>query len=175
MRSIEEVFRIFRDHLDDKKKEIVCFSTYQFQVEGWLKGEFVFLLDKMKAVRQIINFDREVTAIGRKKVDLVVELENGRHWIELKHWLIGEQKGQKWRSNSYISELENEIEKLKAIKAGKRGWIAVLCTKNPGIKDFDYAVDRFNRDYAPCKLSVKDSPSNYPEAYYFGVINVLGI
>jgi hypothetical protein len=173
--NIHTVFDEFRNHLKGKQKQMSCFYKYEFQNEGWLKGEFIFLLDKMKADGRILDFERESIAIGRKKIDLTVDLGDGRHFIELKHWLIGKQKNQVWGPNSYFSELENELYKFKAIKAGEKGWICALCTKNPDAEKFNSAMERFNGENSPCKLYAEDSPTDYPETYYFGVINVRGI
>jgi len=173
--TIDQVFDAFRNHLKGKRKQIDCFDTYAFQAEGWLKGELVFALHKIKEEGTILDFYREFTALGRKKIDLAVDLSDGRHWIELKHWLIGKQKDQEWGPNAYVSDLENEITKLKAVKAGHNGWIAVLCTRKPNVEQFNTAINRSNREYAPCKLVVIDDPNNYSLEYYFAAIKIKGL
>ena len=69
-----------------------CFCDRGVQVEGWFKGEMLAFLERERA-----DFDREVK-IGpdRKKIDFQVTLLSEPARIELKHWLIGNQKGMSY-------------------------------------------------------------------------------
>ncbi len=69
------------DRLDDR---LACFSEQEVQVEGWFKGEMLFLLTALKQQKLIQGFGREVRA-GRGKADLTLERAGIIHWIELKH------------------------------------------------------------------------------------------
>ena len=50
--------------------------------------------------------------------------------MELKHWLIGSQKGQVWKLPAYFDGLEDDAKKLRSVLGGAhdRGWIPSLCT-----------------------------------------------
>ena len=91
--TIATLFDGLRGHLRARSDQLDCFGKYEFQAEAWLKGEWILVLDKMKAQGQIHGFDREVKAKSKKRIDLAVDLDDGRHWIELKHWFLGRQKG----------------------------------------------------------------------------------
>jgi hypothetical protein len=173
--SIEQVFDALRLHLKNHLERLECFGKYEFQAEGWLKTEWMTLLEQMRGRGQIIGLDREVVAEGRMKIDLAVDLPDGRHWIELKHWYIGHQKGQRWRPIDFIAELEQECKKFGVVGAGARGWIAALCTLNPGHKEWADAIANFNRVYAPLSLTSSDRPTDYPASYFLGVLKVAGI
>ena len=173
--TIEQVFDGLRIHLKEHADRLECFGKYEFQSEGWLKAEWVALLEQMRGRGQILRVDREVVAKGRKKIDLVVDLPDGRHWIELKHSFIGHQKGQRWRPVDFISELEEECEKFSSVHAGTRGWIAALCTYNPGQERWANAIAHFNRIYAPICLTSSDRPADYPASYFLGVLKVSGV
>ena len=173
--TILQVFDALRQHLQEHAARIECFGKYEFQSEGWLKAEWITVLDQMRAHGHIHRVDREVSVKGRQKIDLAVDLDDGRHWIELKHWCTGQQKGHLWRPVDFISELENECEKFSAVRAGDRAWVAALCTKHPGVGAWLTAIDQFNRDYAPWQLRVLDDPQHYPDSYMLGVLQVRGL
>ena len=103
--SIKDIFTAFQSHLKDHADQLRCFRKYEFQAEGWLKAEWVALLDAMRRRGEIAGLDREVSALGQRKIDLTITMKDGRHWIELKHWLIGSQKGQNWGPSAYIDAL----------------------------------------------------------------------
>ena len=168
MKTIIEALRI---HLDAVEDRLDCFSRYEVQVEAWLKGEILTFLDRLKRDRRIAGFDREVSINGGK-IDLAIDVGSVRHWVELKHWLIGRQKGAKWRATAYVDGLENEVAKLADVKAAKNGWILALCTKNPGPQDWTALVDKFNKDHAPARIVPRSIPEDYPETYFLGLLQV---
>jgi hypothetical protein len=172
--SIRDVFSTFRSHLENHADRLRCFRDYEFQAEGWLKAEWVALLDGMKRRGEIAGVDREVVASGQRKIDLAVTLKGGRHWIELKHWLIGVQKGQTWGPGAYIDDLDSEFMKFRAVKAGTRAWVAILCTSNPGDAAWASALRSFNISNSPWSLKALEKPSLYPSEYFLGVVQAKG-
>ncbi len=173
--SIGKVFDALRQHLRAHVDRLECFGRYQFQAEGWLKAEWMSVLDQLKDSGQVQRLDREVSVKGQKKIDLALDLDDGRHWIELKHWFMGEQKGQRWGPRDYISELENECAKFATARAGERAWVLALCTRNPGSAAWLSAIREFNRDYSPWHLRSLDDPKRYPGNYFLGVLHVRGL
>jgi len=172
---INNVFDALRKHLYDHIDRLQCFGKYEFQAEGWLKAECVFVLDDLKNRKLICNVDREIKSKGLKKIDLAIDLDDGRHWIELKHWFMGKQRGQLWRPIDFISGLESECKKFTAVQAGSRAWVAVLCTTNPGSSAWSTAIQKFNQEYSPWKLRSLDMPDSYPQCYFFGILQVQGL
>jgi hypothetical protein len=175
MHEITDVFAILRAHLSSRLDQLVCFGKYEFQAEPWLKAEWIRVLDEAKSKGDIRSLEREIKTDTKKMIDLAVDLNEGRHWIELKHWYLGRQKGQLWRPRDFIFELESEFRKFEVVKAGDRAWIAALCTTNPGIEAWTNAIDEFNRENAPWVLQPIDSPTDYPSSYFLGVMHVRGI
>ena len=100
-RMIELVER-FREALDGRRDILDCFCNYGVQLEGWLKGELLYFLDAEKSGGRLYDFDREVSfGQGRRKIDIRITGANGlATWVELKHWLIGYQKGYKYDAGS---------------------------------------------------------------------------
>ena len=175
MRRVDQVFDAIRSHLRNVEDRLECFSRYEFQAEGWLKGELVALFHGMKSRREILDFNREIATDGEGRIDLAVDLSSGRHWLELKHWLIGRQKDQTWNPKDYVWDLENEIRKFTAVRAGKRAWVAVLCTRNPGVETWSDALRDFNAENTPQALACEDDPSTYPGSYFLGIIHATGL
>jgi hypothetical protein len=77
--SIEDVFSAFHDHLQKCRDQLRCFGKYEYQCEGWLKAEFITLLEDLKQHGKIEGLDREhrVQLLpGRSKmIDLVLILK----------------------------------------------------------------------------------------------------
>lgn len=175
MLKASKVFDAIRTHLRAHEGHLECFGRYQFQAEGWLKAELVMLLDIMKTRGEIVDFDREIKAPLGGRIDLAFDLPGERHWVELKHYLIGKQKGQTWGLQAYMPYLTDELEKLNAVRAGERGWIVMLCTQNPCIESWDKNIHQFNHANAPWALVSQDVPSNYPASYFLGLLHIEGL
>jgi hypothetical protein len=110
----------FKEHLRTREDGLRCFCTQGVQVEGWFKGEMLAFLCKEGA-----DFDREVK-IGpdKKKIDFQVTLLSQPARIELKHWLVGKQKGMSYDARWYFKQgrnapgIQNDFDKLSAISTG---------------------------------------------------------
>lgn len=166
----------FKKHFTGLRDRLECFYRREVQVEGWLKGEILFLLDRLQQAEKIIGFDREVRSrLGRKTIDIAIDLESGRHWVELKHWLIGRQKGVSWRVPAYITGLEEEFRKYEAVGAKDRGWVLVLCIASPGPEQWNESIKQFNKEYRPWKLVARTAPSDYPRLYFLGLLQCRGL
>lgn len=171
----------FRGISDSQEQRLRCFHRYEVQVEGWLKGELLYFLHEEKGAGRIMHFDREVS-VGptRKKVDLKIEIptDSGtlEAWIELKHWLIGPQKGTHYNAQFYFREsgsvgIKPDAEKLSRITNGSK-LLLILATKNPGVDDWSAGVSEFNSKFSPLHLKSLTSPSDYPDYYYLGFLEV---
>jgi hypothetical protein len=104
------------DHLQDR---LQCFCRAEVQVEGWFKGEMLFLLEETAARSEIEAFDREVERQHRR-MDLYLTIAGAPNWVELKRWLIGLQRGDRWSPSSYFTDsssvgIHPDVEKPKAL------------------------------------------------------------
>lgn len=174
--------RRFGDVLDNNLGQLHCFHVYGVQVEGWLKGELLYFLDREKKEGSVADFDREILvelANKQKRVDLQVsiDVEGGRvdAWIELKHWTL-EQKGTSYRPQFYFGDASSvgirpDVDALSKIDAGSR-YCLILMTANPGLADWDAGIEKFNEKFAPLNISSLTSPAEFPGAYHFGLLKV---
>jgi len=177
---LKDLVSRFRRVLDGKKEILECFCRYGVQVEGWLKGEFLYFLDNEKKEGRIVDFDREVSiGVGRKKVDFKVRIPTSSGvlevWIELKHWLVGVQQGTTYNAGFYFGDrnmgIKPDAEKLCHVSTGRKFFL-ILTTANPGVKDWLTGVAKFNRKFSPINLESLTNPGNFPCHYYLGLLEV---
>ena len=175
--DVQNMITHFRHDLDKNVEKLKCFYSFSVQVEGWLKGEFLYFLDKEKRANRLPYFDREVRFdTSRRKVDILVETPSRQKaWIELKHWFIGIQSGNKYNVNSYFSDgkwlgVESDVDKLKGIQEDNK-FILILLTENPGDKDWEAGIEKFNIKFAHHVVSLT-KPSDFPKSYFLGLLEV---
>jgi len=171
----------FKEILNSKTGLLDCFCKYGVQLEGWLKGELLCFLDNEKATGKLASLDREVSlGVGRKKVDLMVKIQTSsgalEAWIELKHWLIGYQKGSRYNAQFYFGDsssvgIKPDVEKLSEISSGGK-FILILTTANPGMDDWTTGVDKFNRKFSPLHLERLTNPAEFPSSYFLGLLKI---
>ncbi len=163
------------------ENHLKCFHDYGVQVEGWLKGEFLTFLEDEKKSGRIIDFDREVKSLdGRKKVDFRIEIpseaDNTCVWLELKHWLIGKQKGVNYYASFYFGDpsaigIISDVKKLAKVPDEGR-YLLVLATANPGQDEWQKGVSKFNKKFTPFFLEPLTYPRDFPDYYFLGLIKV---
>ncbi len=152
-----------------------CFTEQGVQVEAWFKGELLFALNSCREKHAVQCFDREVKALeGRKGIDLKV-MSNGLHWVEIKHWLIGMQRSNKWAPSNYFADrtgVVNDVDKLLRIEGSATRWLLILNTANPGPVAWQAGLDDFNRKFVPRRLLSLTDPADFPLSYCLGLLQV---
>ena len=174
---MESLVPELRAHFDHLQSKMSVFSRYGFQSEGWFKAEMIAFLDAALARKRIEGFDREVSFGSRQKVDLRVDLDGERHWIELKHWMIGEQRGVTWRAPHYFGDgsgfgLTKDIDKLLSVPEPDHLWMLVLVTANPGLGEWCIGLVKFHEKFAPRRIESHTDPEAFPESYCLGLFEV---
>ncbi|MGH8103776.1 MAG: hypothetical protein ACREJQ_04560 [bacterium] len=167
----------FKTRLLSELPLLKCIRDHEVQVEGWFKAEFLCLLQECQMDGRVLSFDREVMiGQGRKKVDFKVILPVGTTiWMEIKHWLIGQQKRDFLRPRFYFGDKSSvglfpDVGKLSSIPDGAK-FIMVVVTNNPH-GGWAEGVALFNKKFAPICLMPKSDTSEYPEEFFLGVLQV---
>ena len=147
------------DDMDDKLKKIVlgfknmlevceghqkrlsCFAEYESQLEGWLKGELLYFLNKNNKEFQLQREFKHPKLNGRYRIDFKLTLNNDLAWIETKFWYIGRQKGPKYKIDDYLKDnpFKKDLFKLSLIDNGEK-YILILAVINKNeeeMKTFD--------------------------------------
>ncbi len=169
--------------LNSHKGHLQSFCDHGVQVEGWFKGELLGFLEQQWTNGVIAGFTREekVRDDKRKKVDFKLVLPTGADtelaWIELKHWLIGRQKGVTYGASFYFSDptsvgISQDARKLA--KVPEAGYILVLATANPGDEEWQKGIAKFNGKFAPLSLETLTQPSYFPSHYCLGLLKIVG-
>jgi hypothetical protein len=180
--NINVIILLLKEYLDTKKDILSCFSDQGVQLEGWFKGELLYFLSTLKKTGQLYDFDREVKSpVANKKIDFKLELQIGNKseiiWLELKHWLIGYQKGYKYNAQFYFGDptsigIKPDIEKLAMIKSDNR-YVLISMTENPGKDGWYNGIQKFNNKFSNLKIKNMNDPSEYEDFYFLGLIKVL--
>jgi hypothetical protein len=171
-----ELLPAFREHLDPLQDRLTCFCDMGIQVEGWFKGELLTLLGSLKKRGAILEFDREVKTHGRK-IDVTIKTRTGPHLVELKHWLIGRQKGYPYTPNFYFGDLTSigivkDVDKLLRVTQPGHLWMLILLTANPGNEAWREGVAKFNRKFSPRRVKSLTAPSDFPASYFIGMLEI---
>lgn len=103
-------------------------------------------------------------------------MDSGLQYIELKHWLIGNQKGTYYGPEWYAKDRENgiigDVTKLAVLNQPENSWLLLLLTGNPKQEQWMKAIDAFNSKYAPKKLLPLSDPTAFPDSYFIGLLGV---
>jgi len=179
--SVKELVLRFKGNLDTHEELLKCFCRWEVQLEGWMKGEFLYFLDNEKRIGRISYCDRELSlGKGRSKVDFMVRMTGSSRdtnvWIELKHWLIGYQKGMQYDAVGYFGDptwagIRLDVAKLSEIKKDIK-FILVLTTANPGVPDWSTGIRKFNRKFSPLHLESLTDPSKFPDSFFLGLLSI---
>jgi len=165
-----------KKHFDALQDRLLCFREQEVQVEGWFKGEMLFLLSGLKREGVIEGFGREAgNQQGRTKVDLTIALGGSTHWIELKHWLVGVERGARLDPPFYFGDptsvgIVKDFDKLVAVASEAPKWFLILLTGNPGSELWEKGLARFHRKFTPRKLLSLSTPKEFPAAYFLGLL-----
>ena len=181
--EVADLVHRFKTVLDAHDSHLRSFCAHGVQLEGWLKGEFLNFLDEESTTGKIVGFDREVKlAVGqRKKVDLAIQViadgEVETIWVELKHWLIGRQRGVMYPASFYFSDpssvgISADVKKLAKVANGG-GYLLILATAHPGDDEWQNGVAIFNQKFAPLSLKSLAQATHYPASYYLGILKVV--
>ncbi len=180
---LQSIVTRFRVILDEHDRHLKCFDQYAVQVESWLKGELLPFFENEMTDGRLVDFNTEV-ASGTGRVDYRLIVPDGpiatEVWIELKHFQIGRQGEQRWIASSYFGNksigIYDDVDKLNKIASGDK-YILILATKNPEFEengDWSKGVDRFNHKFMPLQIRSLTDPSNFPQSYFLGLLEVIG-
>ncbi len=180
--SFRELVTDFRKVMEDRAEYLHCFQVHGVQLEGWLKGELLYFLDHYQKARKISKFSREEPAgKGRRKVDFQITFPYEPiprfAWLEIKHWLIGYQKGCKYDALFYFKDPKSagvsvDVKKLAMIPEADK-YLLILATANPSQDLWLRGIDEFNQKYHPLALNSLTFPQDFPDYYFLGLLKLI--
>ena len=148
-----------------------AFRSHGVQVEGWFKGELIAHLHSSGRA-----FDREVR-FGSRRVDFILPRDASRDACEIKSWLIGTQKGERWTARKYFCDQSSvgivpDLRKLPDWKYGRR-FLLIFCYDNPGPEDWEEGLRKFREKFPEFRLEGRTRPQEDPTSWYAGVIELV--
>lgn len=176
-----------KSHFNPLKEPLNCMHSLAFQSEGWFKVELLTLLHRLKQERRVLHFCREVSleslsiqkiTTDRRRIDVVIDTMDGqKHWVELKHWLIGKQKNSTYAPIFYFSDRKDvgiiqDIIKLNATPLTDNQWLMILMTKNPNVEAWNMGLEKFGERFPAYHLTSLTNPADYPDHYFLGLLQV---
>ena len=92
-----DIMEFYKILINNKREYLQLFSKLQIQIEGWFRGELMNYFKNCDYKMTTKNREVPINEGDRKKVDLKIGDSNEfeSYWIELKHLLVGNQKGNK--------------------------------------------------------------------------------
>lgn len=174
---LNELLSPLTAHFNALTNRMVSFHKHGTQIEGWFKGELLTFLDSCVSSRKLAKLDREIkTPSGR--IDIAIEDAGGTtSWIELKHWLIGKQKGFSYNPSSYFGDasgvgITKDVDKLREAPKGINVYMLILMTANPGSEAWNDGIEKFNSKFAPRHVESLTNPADFDSSYFLGLLEV---
>jgi hypothetical protein len=122
---MKEIRKELEIYFSKKSIYFNIFSKVDSRIEGWFKGELLFLLENLIKTRKIKSYNRELNLLNfndkRKNIDFEILLNSGKSiLLELKSLTISKNAGTPRNLNFYFKEdplgILNDFIKLDLIK-----------------------------------------------------------
>lgn len=145
---------------------IRTFSQYDVRVEGWFKGELLYLLHRLKRQHIINDFQREVPvnpANRRRRVDFQVKLGRRTHLCELKAMCISQEQQTPRNLNFYFRDdqvgIIKDFRKLDAMNR-RNMWVLAFVYPKPSVEVWQAAIGRIPDEFIHwhCVSALEDYP-----------------
>lgn len=170
-----ELIPLLRGHFDPLEDRFVSFLRHAVNLEGWFKGELLVALDALSVTGTVASFDREVR-MRNSRIDLCVEANGQKHWVELKYWLNGSQRDFNYAPGFYFGDptevgITKDVAKLRALDAKGQRWLLILVVSNPGTAAWTVGLAKHNSKFQS-KLAMRSNPAGFPASYFLGLLEV---
>lgn len=171
-----ELVPLLRRHFNPLEDRFVSFLRHEVNLEGWFKGELLVALDTLLATGTVAAFDREVR-VNHSRIDLCVEANEQKHWVELKYWLNGRQRGYNYAPAFYFEDptavgITKDVAKLRTLDTKDQRWLLILVVSNPGTVAWTAGLAKHNSKFQS-KLATRSNPADFPPSYFLGLLEVV--
>ena len=148
-----DLFKVIDDHFltEEALARVQSFLSSQHQVEGWFKGELLFLLKSLRDNNRLEDWHSEYSPpeIGKKRIDFYVNLSDGPLYIELKSFYYGRQANATIDLATCFTALPKDVDKLADLRDGNK-FSLVFVTPKPNPQLWQRALQKFQRKYLLC-------------------------
>jgi hypothetical protein len=154
------------------------FTKAQRQVEGWFKGELIYLFNKLCGQSEMHSWDCEslVNATSRGKCDFVVSLDT-RVWLEVKALYHGLQRTSPIGLDIYLYKdsigIWGDTVKLSSLKDSEAYHLLFIYPR-PDPDRWKVLLDRYRLRVVPIELAESSRSTDYPRELYICKLRVQG-
>ena len=163
---MEEIMEYIKNHFYGKKDYFKVFIDNDSRVEGWFKGELIYIFTKLEKTNIIDKFicEKKVEVSDQKKrkqIDFYIKKGNDKILLEIKSLSISERKTKRnlnfYFRNDNIGIL-NDVNKLESIGQYKSKWILAFIYSLP---NDDVLKNLLNDKKLKLYMDIKDNNGNY--------------
>ena len=156
----------------------IIFTQSQRQVEGWFKGELLYLFSSLKDQNQLLRWESEALLPnnGRKKCDFKVTFNNVPLFLELKTLYTGKQGSSQIDLGIYFYKdtvgIWPDIQKLAAIEAGQ-GFCILFVYPSPNPVRWRQILEAYTTRISPTLIREVSNIEKYPSSLYIAKLEIL--
>jgi len=173
-----KLFSLIDEHFMTKLEYPRLFAESERQVEGWFKGELIYLFSSLKAGGLLSSWEPEalVPGLGKKKTDFKVTLDDGLVYVEIKALYHGWQRGQRVDLGIYFYKddvgMWGDVVKLASLQDAF-GFCLLFVYPRPERDRWDKVIDAYQRRIAPFRLREVSEISQFQPELYIAKLQIL--
>jgi hypothetical protein len=155
----------------DKLKKVEAFTRAQRQVEGWFKGELIYLFSDLLGGARLSAWEPEalLSAADKKKCDFVVDVLDSRVFLEVKALYHGKQRAAKFGLDIYLYKdtvgIWGDVLKLSSLSSGF-GYNLLFIYPRPEPETWSRQVESYRSRIAPIAFEEVSHIDEFPPELY---------
>jgi len=163
----------------DRLVKIEAFTHAQRQVEGWFKGELIYLFADLLGAERLSAWEPEavLTPGDKKKCDFILNVLDSRVFLEVKALYHGKQRAAKFGLDIYMYKdtvgIWGDVLKLSSLSSGF-GYNLLFIYPRPEPDVWARLIEKYKRRIAPIALEEVSRISDYPRELYICKLRVTG-
>lgn len=153
------------------------FTKSERQVEGWFKGELLYLFTMLQQQGQLSGWDCEVTApgLGKKRIDFKVVVNNAPFYFELKALYHGWQRGSPIDLGIYFYKddvgIWRDVQKLASLN-DSQGFCLLFIYPSPNLALWQRILSTYAQKVSPIVIKEFSNPEHYPPPLHIAKLEV---
>src|SRR5260370_12201129 len=161
-----------------KLKYPIIFTQSQRQVEGWFKGELLYLFSRLQDQGQLLSWESEafLPNNGRKKSDFKVVINHAAIYLELKTLYTDKQGRSQIDLGIYFYKdtvgIWPDVQKLAAIEAGQ-GFCILFVYPSPNPMRWRQILEAYNTRVTSTFVREVSNIDKYPSSLYIAKLEIL--
>ena len=175
--NTEQLFSKIDRHFLAKLDYIQRFTSSERQIEGWFKGELIYLFTSLQGKGELEGWEPEVLVpgLGKKRVDFRVKLDNGFVWLEFKSLYHGQQRGQPIDLGIYFYKdsvgIWDDVQKLASVVEG-HSYCVMFIYPRPEADRWQELLTKYRQLIGNYTFQEQSNVSQFPSDLYIAKIEI---